>query len=124
MLLSRPSFRVGLGASGGSHGQRQRFSTGQYLSTQGGIGPGFCRHGLAQDYNANPDSSPQQGYAVSHALSRQVQADSRRLKRRIDPRFPQELIDIAALPLWVYINMKEKIGQQRAFEVMRIAHPS
>jgi hypothetical protein len=44
-----------------------------------------------------------------------------RLKRRIDPRFPQELIDIAALPLWVYINMKEKIGQQRAFEVMRIA---
>ena len=44
-----------------------------------------------------------------------------RLKKRIDPRFPQELIDIAALPLWVYINMKEKIGQQRAFEVMRIA---
>ena len=44
-----------------------------------------------------------------------------RLKKRIDPRFPQELIDIAALPLWVYINLKEKIGQQRAFEVMRIA---
>lgn len=44
-----------------------------------------------------------------------------RLKRRIDPRFPQELIDIAALPLWVYINLKEKIGQQRAFEVMRVA---
>jgi hypothetical protein len=43
------------------------------------------------------------------------------LKRRIDPRFPQELIDIAALPLWVYINMKDKIGQQRAFEIMRIA---
>lgn len=44
-----------------------------------------------------------------------------RLKKRIDPKFPQELIDIAALPLWVYINLKEKIGQQRAFEVMRIA---
>jgi hypothetical protein len=44
-----------------------------------------------------------------------------RLKKRIDSRFPQELIDIAALPLWVYINLKEKIGQQRAFEVMRIA---
>jgi L-2-amino-thiazoline-4-carboxylic acid hydrolase len=44
-----------------------------------------------------------------------------RLKKRIDPRFPQELIDIAALPLWVYINLKEKIGQQRAFEVMRVA---
>lgn len=44
-----------------------------------------------------------------------------RLKRRIDPRFPQELIDLAALPLWVYINMKERIGQRRAFEIMRIA---
>jgi hypothetical protein len=44
-----------------------------------------------------------------------------RLKRRIDPRFPQELIDIAALPLWVYINLKQKLGERRAFEVMRIA---
>jgi hypothetical protein len=44
-----------------------------------------------------------------------------RLKKRIDPRFPQELIDIAALPLWVYINLKKKIGQRRAFEIMRIA---
>ena len=44
-----------------------------------------------------------------------------RLKRRIDPKFPQELIDLAALPLWVYINMKKKLGQQRAFEIMRIA---
>jgi len=43
------------------------------------------------------------------------------LKRRIDPRFPRELIDIAALPLWVYINLKNKLGQRRAFEVMRIA---
>jgi hypothetical protein len=44
-----------------------------------------------------------------------------RLKKRIDPRFPPELIDIAALPLWVYINLKKKIGQRRAFEIMRIA---
>jgi hypothetical protein len=44
-----------------------------------------------------------------------------RLKRRIDPKFPQDLIDLAALPLWVYINMKKKLGQQRAFEIMRIA---
>jgi L-2-amino-thiazoline-4-carboxylic acid hydrolase len=44
-----------------------------------------------------------------------------RLKKRIDTKFPRELIDIAALPLWVYINLKEKIGQQRAFEVMRVA---
>lgn len=44
-----------------------------------------------------------------------------RLKRRIDPKFPQELVDLAALPLWVYINMKKELGQQRAFEIMRIA---
>jgi L-2-amino-thiazoline-4-carboxylic acid hydrolase-like protein len=44
-----------------------------------------------------------------------------RLRRRIDPRFPQELIDIATLPLWIYINLKKKLGERRAFEVMRIA---
>jgi hypothetical protein len=44
-----------------------------------------------------------------------------RLKRRIDPKFPQELIQLTALPLWVYINMKKKIGPRRAFEIMRIA---
>jgi L-2-amino-thiazoline-4-carboxylic acid hydrolase-like protein len=44
-----------------------------------------------------------------------------RLKRSIDPKFPQELIDLAALPLWVYINLKKKIGQRQAFEIMRVA---
>ena len=44
-----------------------------------------------------------------------------RLKRRIDPRFPQEMIDLAALPVWVYINLKKRIGQQKAFEIMRVA---
>ena len=44
-----------------------------------------------------------------------------RLKKRIDPKFPQELIDIAALPLWVYINLKKRLGEPRAFEIMRIA---
>jgi hypothetical protein len=33
-------------------------------------------------------------------------------KRSIDAKFPQDLIDLAALPLWVYINMKKKIGQR------------
>ena len=42
-------------------------------------------------------------------------------KRNIDKRFPQDLIDLAALPLWVYINMKDKIGQRQAFEIMRVA---
>lgn len=42
-------------------------------------------------------------------------------KRRIDKRFPQDLIEFAALPLWVYINMRKKIGQRQAFEIMRVA---
>ena len=36
-------------------------------------------------------------------------------------KFPQDLIDLAALPLWVYINLKQKIGQRQAFEIMRVA---
>ncbi len=44
-----------------------------------------------------------------------------RFKRSIDPRFPKEMIDLAALPLWVYINLKRRIGQKRAFEIMRVA---
>ena len=42
-------------------------------------------------------------------------------KKKIDKRFPEELIDLAALPAWVYLNLKKKIGQHRAFEIMRIA---
>jgi hypothetical protein len=44
-----------------------------------------------------------------------------RFKKTIDPRFPAELVDICALPLWVYINLKKRVGQKRAFEIMRIA---
>ncbi len=42
-------------------------------------------------------------------------------RKEIDPRFPKELIDLAALPLWVYINLKKRIGQRKAFEIMRVA---
>lgn len=42
------------------------------------------------------------------------------LKKRIDPRFPKEFVDLVALPLWVYLNLKAKIGQHKALEVMRI----
>jgi len=42
-------------------------------------------------------------------------------KRRIDPRFPDELVELAALPLWVYINLSKKIGAPKAFEIMRVA---
>jgi len=44
-----------------------------------------------------------------------------RFKRSIDPRFPKDLINLAALPLWVYINMKKRIGEKKAFEIMRVA---
>ena len=43
-----------------------------------------------------------------------------RFKRRIDPRFPAELIELAALPLWVYLNLKQRLGQAKAFEIMRV----
>jgi L-2-amino-thiazoline-4-carboxylic acid hydrolase len=44
-----------------------------------------------------------------------------RFKRTIDPRFPAELVEICALPLWVYINLKDELGQKKAFEIMRVA---
>ena len=44
-----------------------------------------------------------------------------RLKRRIDPRFPGELVDLVGLPFWIYLNCKNRLGQERAFEIMRVA---
>ena len=44
-----------------------------------------------------------------------------RFNKTIDPRFPRELIQLAGLPIWVYLNLKIKLGQHRAFEVMRVA---
>ncbi len=44
-----------------------------------------------------------------------------RFKKTIDGRFPRELVDLAALPAWVYLNLKQKIGQHKAFEIMRVA---
>jgi len=42
-------------------------------------------------------------------------------RKTADPRFPSELLDIAVLPIWVYINLKKRLGQTRAFEIMRVA---
>ncbi len=42
-------------------------------------------------------------------------------KKTIDPRFPKELVELSALPLWVYINLKKEIGQAKAFEIVRVA---
>jgi hypothetical protein len=44
-----------------------------------------------------------------------------RFRRTIDPRFPAEMVDICALPLWVYINLRKELGQKPAFEIMRVA---
>jgi hypothetical protein len=44
-----------------------------------------------------------------------------RFKAGIDPRFPKDLIELCALPLWVYLNLKQRIGQRQAYEVMRVA---
>ena len=44
-----------------------------------------------------------------------------RFRKTIDPRFPAELVEMCALLLWVYINLKEKLGQKPAFEIMRVA---
>lgn len=45
----------------------------------------------------------------------------RGFKARIDPRFPAELVELAALPLWLYINLKRKVGAAKAFEILRVA---
>ncbi len=39
-----------------------------------------------------------------------------RFKQSIDNKFPKEFVDMTALPLWVYINLKQKIGERKAFE--------
>ena len=44
-----------------------------------------------------------------------------RFTKTVDKRFPAELIDLAALPAWVYLNLRRRIGQDRAFEIMRVA---
>ena len=43
------------------------------------------------------------------------------LKKRIDPQFPEDFVEWVSLPVWVYLNLKEKIGQRKALEIMRIA---
>jgi glyoxylase-like metal-dependent hydrolase (beta-lactamase superfamily II) len=44
----------------------------------------------------------------------------RRFKKSIDKRFPEELIALAAMPLWMYINLKKVLGAEKAFEILRI----
>ena len=44
-----------------------------------------------------------------------------RFKKTIDSRFPPGLLELAALPAWVCLNLRDKIGQPKAFEIMRVA---
>jgi L-2-amino-thiazoline-4-carboxylic acid hydrolase len=44
-----------------------------------------------------------------------------RFKKRINQRFPDALVELAARPLWVYLNLKKNIGQRKALEVRRVA---
>lgn len=39
---------------------------------------------------------------------------------QIPERFPPELVELAALPLWVYINLRHRLGQPKAYEMMRV----
>jgi hypothetical protein len=43
-----------------------------------------------------------------------------RFKKEIDPRFPADLVELATLPLWVYLNLAKRIGKDKAFEIMRV----
>lgn len=44
----------------------------------------------------------------------------RRFKHSVDRRFPEELVDLVAIPLWLYINLKKELGPEKAFEIMRV----
>ncbi len=44
-----------------------------------------------------------------------------RFKKGIDPRFAAELVELAALPIWVYLCLSKRIGKPKAFEIMRVA---
>jgi hypothetical protein len=40
-------------------------------------------------------------------------------KKRFPPDLPEDFIETAALQAWMYIRLKERIGQEKACEVMR-----
>ena len=42
-------------------------------------------------------------------------------KKTINPKFPPELVDLAVLPAWVYLNLRRRFGERKAFEIMRVA---
>lgn len=44
-----------------------------------------------------------------------------RFRKSLESNFPGPLLDVAALPIWIYLGLRERIEQAQAFEIMRIA---
>lgn len=44
-----------------------------------------------------------------------------RFKKSLPAELPSELVEIAALPVWIYKRLKDRLGQPLAFEIMRVA---
>src|SRR5262245_50514707 len=125
-MINRSRDRRGLFrilAEGGP--MRQDSSRGKISPT---IAPGLARSDLGTaDFDLTRVTTP----ILLHLLRRELRFPRLFLlgcrltpggfMRRIDSRFPKELVDLAAMPLWVILNLKRRIGQRRAFEIMRVA---
>lgn len=44
-----------------------------------------------------------------------------KVRKKCGTEFPAELLDLAVVPLWVYVNLKARLGRAKALEIMRIA---
>lgn len=44
-----------------------------------------------------------------------------RFKRKIPKSFPPEFVDMVALPTWLYMRLRDRLGAEKAFEVCRAA---
>ncbi len=82
---------------------------------------------MATDFNLRAVTQP----ILLHLLARELRFPRlfmwrclmtvRRFKKGLDLHYPAELVALTALPLWVYIQLKSRVGQAKAFEVMRVA---
>ena len=88
-------------------------------------------HSPSNDSPRKMDMSKVTGPILLHLLSTEIRFPRLfllrcrltlgRFKKTIDARFQPDLIELAALPLWVYLNLKRRIGQTKAYEIMRVA---
>jgi predicted ArsR family transcriptional regulator len=40
-------------------------------------------------------------------------------KKRLPPDLPKDFVETAALQAWMYMRLKERVGQEKAYEIMR-----